>query len=275
MKKCIICGTPVINKDYFFCEDCFFEIINQFEQKKYNYHTEHDLITHYYNIFCKAKQKNFSIDRDKYIAKMIALAIIQYKRYHNKDILQNKIYKDITTLKKEKTQEIKQIFEEDFIYKHFNLVPCKEKRFIAIDGHIVRSENEQKIDNMLYNAHIPHAYEKQIDEITEKNLYCDWYIPVIGDTGIYIELWGNFSNKEKQYNYEVNKKEKIKLYIKHKLKFIEFNSTEYPDDQQLQIELMKKINEKISEIFNEEQIELKEHTDSYFKFKIEKRTNKN
>ena len=57
------------------------------------------------------------------------------------------------------------------------------------DGHFVESELEIKVDDILYTNNIVHAYSIKVDEIYERTVICDWYIPVLPNKGIYIELW--------------------------------------------------------------------------------------
>lgn len=243
-KKCIACGQGLYNKDYALCNDCWNQAINYFEDKKYSYYTEHDLITHYHNIYCLARKAKNTTKIIEHKIKMIAIALIQKTRYRNNDIWATRLKNDLLAIDGLPTDIAKPILAEQYLTSFVVEQPVEERRFITEDNHIVRSEKEAKIDNMLFRALIPHSYEKKVDEITERNVYCDWYIPVIGDTGIYIELWGNMGKK-----YELNRVDKIKLYKKHKLYLVPLDSTNYPDDQSMQVELIEKINKMRDEIF--------------------------
>ena len=248
-KKCIACGERLYNNDYEVCIDSCNVVKRKFDNEKYSYYYEHDLIKHYHDIFCKAKKdtkkklKTHKID-------MIVIAIIQHQRYNNPDIWQNKLKSDLFLLDGISNQLQEPIFDLKAYKKDFNIEqPIKQRRYITEDGHIVKSRNEQKIDNMLYHAQIAHAYEKRVDEITEKSIYCDWYIPVIGDKGVYIELWGDLKGKYKHDKYELNKENKKALYEKHNHKLVEFESLDFPDDQEFQTKLIEEIKQKSDEVY--------------------------
>lgn len=89
-------------------------------------------------------------------------------------------------------------------------------RFRCEDGHYVRSEKEQKIDNWLYHNSYLHAYEPLLALYTENDELVykipDFYIP---SRKLYIEYWG-MTDEE----YEANKKEKKKLYDLNNINYI-------------------------------------------------------
>jgi len=89
--------------------------------------------------------------------------------------------------------------------------------FKAIDGHYVRSEAEQTIDNFLFRNGIIHAYEKRLPG--DKCFYCDFYIPPRNKItqSIYIEYWG-MENDET--NLE-RKNTKLEIYKREQLQLIE------------------------------------------------------
>ena len=89
--------------------------------------------------------------------------------------------------------------------------------FKAIDGHYVRSEAEQTIDNFLFRNGIIHAYEKRLPG--DKCFYCDFYIPPINKITqpIYIEYWG-IENDE---TYLERKNTKLEIYKREQLQLIE------------------------------------------------------
>jgi len=102
----------------------------------------------------------------------------------------------------------------------------------ALDGHFVRSELEQVIDNVLYTNDISHAYQKKVIGIKERSMVADWFIPIgrRGHHGIYIEAWG-IENKEDYLN---NKKEKLRLYEKYNICLIEIQKDDPKDSQWLE-----------------------------------------
>jgi hypothetical protein len=89
--------------------------------------------------------------------------------------------------------------------------------FKAIDGHYVRSEAEQTIDNFLFRNGIIHAYEKRLPG--DKCFYCDFYIPPLNKIAqsVYIEYWG----MENDENYLEGKKTKLEIYKREQLQLIE------------------------------------------------------
>jgi hypothetical protein len=89
--------------------------------------------------------------------------------------------------------------------------------FKAIDGHYVRSEAEQTIDNFLFRNGIIHAYEKRLPG--DKCFYCDFYIPPLNKIiqSVYIEYWG----VENDETYLERKKTKLEIYKREQLQLIE------------------------------------------------------
>jgi hypothetical protein len=65
--------------------------------------------------------------------------------------------------------------------------------FRAIDGHWVRSQGEQSIDDFLCYHQIFHCYEKRLN--TEEEVISDFFIPAVK---VYIEYWG-ISGDNPQY----------------------------------------------------------------------------
>lgn len=101
-------------------------------------------------------------------------------------------------------------------------------KFRCEDGHYVRSEKEQKIDNWLYHNSYMHAYEPLLLLYTESGelIYKipDFYIP---SRNLYIEYWG--LNDEEYLKY---KNEKEKLYEMNNINYISIypNDIEYSED---------------------------------------------
>lgn len=84
----------------------------------------------------------------------------------------------------------------------------------ANDGHIVKSDGEEKIDNALYDLGIAHAYEQELeidglDEPLKPDFYISEYKAKCGTIrNIYIEFWG----REDDPNYEKQKAFKMGHY---------------------------------------------------------------
>ena len=104
----------------------------------------------------------------------------------------------------------------------------------ASDGHICKSEGEVIIDDILFKVNVCHAYERRVKEIPsykDRSVIADWFIPLGGFEGIYIEYWG--MNKK---DYQDNKEEKLKLYEKYssEVKLIQIDKNDINDRQNLE-----------------------------------------
>lgn len=90
-------------------------------------------------------------------------------------------------------------------------------KFKTIDGHYVRSEAEQTIDNFLFRNGLIHAYERRLPG--DKSYYCDFYIPPGNKITqpIYIEYWG----MENDEFYVETMKKKLEIYKREQLQLIE------------------------------------------------------
>ena len=97
-------------------------------------------------------------------------------------------------------------------------------KFKTIDGHYVRTEDEQTIDNFLFRSGVIHAYEKRLPG--EKCFYCDFYIPPQNDNqAIYIEYWG----MENDDTYSETMKTKLEIYKREQLQLIEITKNNLKD----------------------------------------------
>lgn len=245
--KCILCGEETKN-NYKLCKECYYIIEERKEDLDKNQRPQ-KLKDYYYN----AKDYASRIyDENKIFYQqttMIALAQILDDLYDDDTILNERLEEDLNKLNDIVVNRNKKlensIKEKDHLE---NLITQKDstkaKTLQTQDGHFVESELEIKVDDILYNMGEVHAYSIQVDEITERTVVCDWYIPVGQDKGIYIELWG-VTNDSK---YEKNKKEKIELYQKHKLKLIEIKNCEAKEDTK---RLKSLIRSKIIQFKNE------------------------
>jgi len=84
-----------------------------------------------------------------------------------------------------------------------------------MDGHYVRSEAEQTIDDFLFRNGVIHAYEKRLPG--DKCFYCDFFIPPTNNSKpIYIEYWGFEDDK-----YLTWKRSKLEIYKREQLQLIE------------------------------------------------------
>ena len=132
---------------------------------------------------------------------------------HDDTALYDRVFRDIETLLKGKRAPApNDKFEEERKENDEH----KSKVNTAQDGHVVESDMEVRIDDVLYTSFIFHAYGKSIPEITEKRKKCDWFIPIVHSSkGIYIEYWGMKTPK-----YLEERKEKEELYQKHNIPYI-------------------------------------------------------
>lgn len=239
--QCLLCGTPTA-KGYSYCKDCYYNIQDRMEELDKNQNPV-KLKDYYYN----AKDYAMRIyNEDKiYYQELTMIAITNLlNQLYNDDSLVERLHKDIErieeNLKNKNTKlssNIKEIEKIDEIKANSDKDKAKIKK--TQDGHFVESEMEIKVDDILYTNNIVHAYSIKVDEIFERTVICDWYIPVLPNKGIYIELWGVKGDDK----YNKNKKEKIELYNKYKLKLIEIEYDELKDNtQRLKSSLISKIN---------------------------------
>ena len=239
-ENCILCGAPTTN-GYYYCRDCYYNINDRMEELDKNQNPT-KLKDYYYN----AKDYAMRIyNEDKiYYQKLTMVAITNLlNQLYDDNSLVDRLHKDIEKIDENLTKKndklnnnIKESNKIDEIKINKDKDEAKIKK--TQDGHFVESELEIKVDDMLYTNNIVHAYSIKVDEIYERTVICDWYIPVLPNKGIYIELWGIKGDDK----YNKNKKEKIELYKKHNLQLIEIEYDELKDNtQRLKSSLISKI----------------------------------
>ncbi|MCH5172030.1 MAG: hypothetical protein J1F31_04330 [Erysipelotrichales bacterium] len=99
------------------------------------------------------------------------------------------------------------------------------KKITAYDGHIVKSNEEARIDDYFYTHNINHRYEKEYTPNNQElgTIYPDWILPNYKDLGdVYVEYWGVKNNE----NYNRQKDYKMKIYKEDKVTLICL----YPED---------------------------------------------
>lgn len=238
---CKLCGVPVSGK-YIYCKECYYNIQDRMEELDKNQHPQ-KLKDYYYN----AKDYAMRIfNEDKIYYQQLTMVSITnlLSQLYDDDALVERLHKDIAKINEnlqsknnKLTSNIKEIDKINEIKVDNDKDKAKIKK--TQDGHFVESEFEIKVDDILYTNNIIHAYNIKVDEITERTVICDWFIPVVMDKGIYIELWGVKGDEK----YNKNKKEKIELYKKHNLKLIEIEYDELKDNtQRLRSSIKSKIN---------------------------------
>ncbi len=247
---CKLCGGET-TKNYNYCKDCYYNIQDRMEELDKNQNPQ-KLKDYYYN----AKEYAMRIyNEDKiYYQKLTMIAITNLlDQLYGDDSLAERLHKDIEKIEenlKMKNTKLNANIKETKKIEEIKAENDKDKAKIkkTQDGHFVESEFEIKVDDMLYTNNVVHAYNVKVDEITERTVVCDWFIPVIFGKGIYIELWGVKGDEK----YNNNKKEKIELYKKHKLFLIEIEYDELKDNtQRLKSALISKINTIKNEIYDQ------------------------
>lgn len=249
-KKCHLCSETV-SSAYNYCKDCYYNIQDRMEELDKNQNPT-KLKDYYYNAKDYA-MRIFNEDKIYYQElTMVAITNLLCQLY-NDDSLSERLYKDILKIEENLqtknnrlTNNIKEIEKINEIKIDNDKDKAKIKK--SQDGHFVESDFEIKVDDILYTQNIVHAYNIKVDEITERTVICDWYIPLLLNKGIYIELWGVKGNEK----YNANKKEKIELYKKHKLFLIEIEYDELKDNtQRLKSSLISKIHSIKNEIYDQ------------------------
>ena len=97
-----------------------------------------------------------------------------------------------------------------------NLASFERKKgedFLAEDGHLVKSQGELIIDNMLFSQRRVHAYEKRV-QMGGQYIRCDFYLPLSGQhREVYIEYWGMLQEAE----YARRRQRKLQVYAAVKI----------------------------------------------------------
>lgn len=236
---CPICGENAHGKEV--CKSCYMEIMIKQEEIDKN-QKPWELKDHFYNLnasIYRLKENNYAKGQ---IYKLYAIAWIV------RDLHKDTQLSDIVTAytkkimeKRKSNQEYKITEEKERIDKDTVAVTSSKNR--ASDGHICKSKGEVDIDNILYKFKICHAYGLKVKEIPpmqDRTIIADWYVPLEGTKGIYIEYWG----MDKQ-DYQDNKEEKLKIYEKYKdkVKLIEIDKNDINDVQNLETNLYQKLIE--------------------------------
>lgn len=206
--KCVVCGENSHEKPQ--CKACYYESRDFMETLDKNSNVR-KLRDHYYNL----KERIFIIktleEAQKQCNRLIAIAMLANDIYSDTSLI-DRVYKDVEVLLKSKEAPIDNSAIEE---KRKENDESKSKVNTAQDGHVVDSDMEVRIDDILYNACILHCYGKSIDEITEERKKCDWFIPIVNGEGIYIEYWGMKTPK-----YLKERAEKEELYKIHNIPYI-------------------------------------------------------
>jgi len=107
-------------------------------------------------------------------------------------------------------------------------------KFLASDGHWVRSKAELLIDNWLYTRHLAHAYERRMP--VPEDAYADFFIP-LGEC--YIEYWGLDTEE-----YTERQKRKREIFKKYGFRVIELGEEDLTElDDRLPTQLLRYLPE--------------------------------
>lgn len=229
--KCVICGENSNGKDI--CKSCYVEVINVQKDLDKN-KKPWELKDYYYNLKAFIGRLKDYQEATQNLYKLYAIAWL-LKKIYDDDQLINVVTSDVTFLLKgiNKIKGLKINEQQQQNAKTIIAVADIEKNR-ASDGHICKSEGEVIIDDILFKGNVCHAYERRVKEIPsdkERSVIADWFVPLGGFDGIYIEYWG-MNTKD----YQDNKAEKLKLYEKYaeEVKLIQIDKNDTNDRQNLE-----------------------------------------
>lgn len=221
-KKCCICGEYAPNGKQ--CKDCYYETLDYIDTMDKN-RKAYEVRDYYYSLYRNIKRITNINNKQSNCNKLIAIALI-CRNIHNDDSLISRVYNDINyLLQGTRSNDIEP--EETKNYDEQKNETSGQVK--CTDGHWVENDLEREIDDILYSIRKPHVYAKRVNQITERTVKCDWFIPVLSDSkGIYIELWGMDTK-----DYLQNKEEKIKLYKEEELPLIQIYKKDVLSDKAL------------------------------------------
>lgn len=229
-KECIICGEESNGKPL--CKSCYHDSLAMEDEIDRN-KKPFELKDYYFNL----KSANYRVVDKKHIIRnckmMIALANISNDSYNDSSLVSriNDDVSEIITMMKSK-KEIK----PNYYTEQSDLQKSAIMR--TLDGHIVKSQGERIIDDILYNNFIIHSYEKDVVEIRSNSraIKSDWFIPIIANKGIYIEYWGMEAK-----DYLKNKEEKRGMYRDNNIPLIEIEKDDIKDVAGLTTRILREI----------------------------------
>lgn len=235
---CIICGEPSNGKDI--CKSCYAEVMEVQKELDKN-KKPWELKDYYYNLKAFIGRLKDYHEATQNLYKLYAIAWL-LKKIYNDEQLSNVVNSDVIFLLKgiTKIKDFKPNEQQQQNAKTIIAVADIEKNR-ASDGHICKSEGEVIIDDTLFKGNVCHAYERRVKEIPsdkERSVIADWFIPLSGFEGIYIEYWG-MNTKD----YQDNKTEKLKLYEKYsdEVKLIQIEKNDVNDRQNLEDRLFSEL----------------------------------
>ena len=235
---CIICDEPSDGKEV--CKSCYSNIIhaqNDLDKNKKPW----ELKDYYYNLKAFIGRLKSPEEITTNLYKLYAIAWL-LKTLHKDEQLTDVVYEDVKLLVKIRERIRKLNFSEEQQQNDKTIIAVADiEKNRAPDGHICKSEGEVIIDDILFRGKVCHAYERRVKEIPsdkERTVIADWFVPIDGFNGIYIEYWGMDTK-----NYQDNKEEKLKLYEKYKedVKLIQINKNDTKDRQNLEDRIFQEL----------------------------------
>lgn len=217
MTNCIICGRPKGYEvdDNLFCKYCYYKHIKPIRQNFDHKKFPRQLYEHYVNLkYSKASDKEEFIDT---IGKMFALSQ-ELEFEHGDNALSLCVKQDITNIANTFYKYQVKRNNSNYLFHDKDYRARFPRDYQCNDGHYVRSQAEQQIDDWLYANKIQHAYELMIVPKTSPNeqLMPDFYLK---EYNVYIEYWGIEDNP----SYANRKEKKLKLYDDNNIDIINLN----------------------------------------------------
>lgn len=252
---CLICNEKVQKNSL-----CSFHYKEMLDIKTTLFNMDIDeLDLYYYNLDNYLYRYRHAENYSHQALKLIAIAYVFREKFNDNSYI-NKVYKRIEYLNQTKKEEQEKQNKQEEINKNIEELKNKqnkeqknaereiEKYKTTYDNHKVRSPEEQRIDDLLYEMRIAHCYEYEIPyDINTDKKYCDWFIPVTSiSNGIYIEYWGIDDNEE----YTNNRKIKEKLYKENNIAYIAIEKDETKNMSRLMTNLKRQLNQKAKDYFN-------------------------
>ena len=221
---CCTCGETSNGKSQ--CKDCYYEsldFMNELDKNK----TIADMQDHYFNLYDSIwRMKNPNFIRSN-CNRLIAIALFNEKS-NRSNYLTNRAYNDVTKIIHAKIHPNPQTLNPRISEKAIESDQKQERWIKAQDGHYVLSDKERQIDDLLYLNRIVHSYGQQIYGFPKGiNKKCDWFIPINGAQGIYIEYYGMDTAE-----YTRDRDEKEKYYKECNVPHIAIEKDEMNGDSQ-------------------------------------------
>ena len=244
---CVVCGSKVVG-DYKQCKNCYNETLDY--KSGLNKNSSISELRQYYYHLKDYIFRMEDIDKIKTNCnKLIAIAIVNANSNDDNALLA-RVYKDVSELIERKQKYNNDSAKEstaanaDVGTKSSNDKPLHLN--YSTDGHALDSDMEVRIDDILYTSEIFHCCHMPVTDITEKDIICDWFIPIDSiNKGIYIEY-----NGMKTPEYIKKKSENIALYRKYNLPLIIIEKDEPNNDSQtFKANLIREIQQKANEYF--------------------------